>query len=44
LKGVKYRAESPSKSLLRNLFIYGLGGIITPFIGIKMIDLLIGLF
>jgi len=44
LKGVKYRAESPSKSLLRNLFIYGLGGIITPFIGIKIIDLLIQLF
>lgn len=44
LKGVKYRAESPSKSLLRNLFIYGLGGIITPFIGIKLIDLLIQLF
>ena len=44
LKGVKYRAESPSKSLLRNLFIYGLGGIITPFAGIKLIDLLIGLF
>jgi K+-transporting ATPase ATPase B chain len=44
LKGVKYRAESPSKSLLRNLFIYGFGGIITPFIGIKLIDLLIRLF
>jgi K+-transporting ATPase ATPase B chain len=44
LTGVKYRAESPSKSLLRNLFIYGLGGIITPFIGIKLIDLLIRLF
>jgi len=44
LKGVKYRAESPSKSLLRNLFIYGLGGIITPFVGIKLIDLIIGLF
>jgi len=44
LKGVKYRAEPPSKSLLRNLLIYGLGGIITPFIGIKLIDLLIRLF
>jgi K+-transporting ATPase ATPase B chain len=41
LKGVKYRAESPSKSLLRNLFIYGLGGMITPFICIKLIDLLL---
>ncbi|MDR2919497.1 MAG: potassium-transporting ATPase subunit KdpB [Tannerella sp.] len=41
LKGVKYRAESPSKSLLRNLCIYGLGGIITPFIGIRLIDMLL---
>ncbi len=38
LKGVKYRAESTNISLLRNLFIYGLGGIVTPFIGIKLID------
>lgn len=44
LKGVKYRAESPSKSLLRNLFIYGLGGIITPFVAIKLIDLLLQIF
>ncbi len=44
LTGVKYRAESPSKSLFRNLCIYGLGGIITPFVGIKLIDLIIQLF
>lgn len=44
LKGVKYRAESPSKSLLRNLSIYGLGGIATPFIGIKLIDMLLQIF
>ncbi|MBK5722239.1 potassium-transporting ATPase subunit KdpB [Dysgonomonas sp. Marseille-P4677] len=44
LKGVKYRAESPSKSLLRNLCIYGFGGIVTPFICIKMIDLLLNIF
>lgn len=44
LKGVKYRAESPSKSLLRNLSIYGLGGIATPFIGIKLIDILLQIF
>ncbi len=43
LKGVKYRAESPAKSLSRNLLIYGVGGIITPFIGIKLIDLLMQL-
>lgn len=44
LKGVKYRAESPSRSLLRNLCIYGLGGIVTPFIGIKLIDMLLQIF
>lgn len=44
LKGVKHRAESPSKSLLRNLSIYGLGGIATPFIGIKLIDMLLQIF
>ena len=44
LKGVKYRAESPSKYLLRNLCIYGLGGIATPFIGIKLIDMLLQIF
>jgi K+-transporting ATPase ATPase B chain len=41
LRGVKYRAEPASKLLKRNLFIYGLGGIIAPFIGIKLIDVLI---
>lgn len=44
LKGLKYRAESPSKSLLRNLCIYGFGGLITPFIGIKLIDMILQLF
>ncbi|VVE89170.1 potassium-transporting ATPase subunit KdpB [Pandoraea bronchicola] len=39
LRGVKYRAEPADKLLKRNLWIYGLGGIVTPFIGIKMIDL-----
>jgi K+-transporting ATPase ATPase B chain len=41
LRGVKYRPSSASKLLSRNLYIYGLGGIIAPFIGIKLIDLLI---
>jgi potassium-transporting ATPase ATP-binding subunit len=41
LRGVKYRPSSASKLLSRNLYVYGLGGIITPFIGIKLIDLLI---
>jgi potassium-transporting ATPase ATP-binding subunit len=41
LRGVKYRPSSASKLLSRNLYVYGLGGIIAPFIGIKLIDLLI---
>ncbi|AZZ37360.1 K(+)-transporting ATPase subunit B [Bdellovibrio sp. qaytius] len=41
LKGVPYRAEGSSAVLKRNLLIYGLGGIIVPFIGIKAIDVLI---
>lgn len=41
MKGVKYRPMSSSKMLTRNLLIYGLGGIITPFVGIKVIDVLI---
>ncbi|MEG1728978.1 MAG: potassium-transporting ATPase subunit KdpB [Bacteroidaceae bacterium] len=41
LKGVKYKPIGASALLRRNLFIYGLGGVITPFIGIKLIDLLI---
>ncbi|RZA22661.1 MAG: K(+)-transporting ATPase subunit B [Proteobacteria bacterium] len=39
LRGVKFRALSPEKILRRNLIIYGLGGLIIPFIGIKLIDL-----
>lgn len=41
IKGVKYRPESASVLLRRNLLIYGLGGLIVPFIGIKLIDLII---
>ncbi|KOV59704.1 potassium transporter KtrB [Streptomyces sp. MMG1121] len=43
LKGVRYRPMSADKMLRRNLGIYGLGGLIAPFIGIKIIDLLISL-
>jgi K+-transporting ATPase ATPase B chain len=39
LKGVAYRAIGAGALLRRNLMIYGLGGIIIPFIGIKVIDL-----
>ncbi|MEU7642053.1 potassium-transporting ATPase subunit KdpB [Streptomyces sp. NPDC039016] len=43
LKGVQYRPMSADRMLRRNLAIYGLGGLIAPFIGIKIIDLLISL-
>ncbi len=41
LRGVKYRPSSASAMLRRNLLIYGIGGLIVPFIGIKVIDLII---
>jgi potassium-transporting ATPase ATP-binding subunit len=41
LRGVKFRAESASVMLRRNLGIYALGGLIAPFVGIKLIDLVI---
>ncbi|MEU0876967.1 potassium-transporting ATPase subunit KdpB [Lentzea sp. NPDC005914] len=43
LKGVRYRPSSASALLRRNLLIYGLGGIVTPFAGIWLIDLLVRL-
>lgn len=44
LKGVKYREVSAGKLLSRNLLVYGLGGIVTPFIFIKLIDILLVTF
>jgi len=41
LRGVKYRAIGATALLRRNLLVYGLGGVILPFVGIKLIDLLI---
>jgi K+-transporting ATPase ATPase B chain len=41
LRGVRYRAIGAAALLRRNLLVYGVGGIIAPFIGIKLIDLLI---
>lgn len=41
MKGVKYRPMSSGKMLARNMMIYGLGGVVTPFIGIKIIDMII---
>ncbi|MDH4461188.1 MAG: potassium-transporting ATPase subunit KdpB [Flectobacillus sp.] len=44
LKGVAYKPIGASALLRRNLFIYGLGGILVPFIGIKLIDLIVTVF
>jgi K+-transporting ATPase ATPase B chain len=41
LRGVRYTPSSAAAMLRRNLLVYGLGGIIAPFVGIKLIDLLI---
>ncbi len=43
LRGVTYRPASASQILQRNLLVYGLGGVIAPFVGIKLIDLLVSL-
>jgi len=44
LKGVKYKPELPEKTFLKNMMIYGLGGVVFPFAGIKAIDLLLSVF
>jgi len=44
LKGVAYKPIGATALLRRNLFIYGIGGVVAPFIGIKLIDLLVGVF
>ena len=44
LKGVAYKPIGASALLRRNLLIYGIGGVIVPFIGIKFIDMILGLF
>ncbi|GIP21026.1 MULTISPECIES: potassium-transporting ATPase subunit KdpB [Paenibacillus] len=41
MKGVKYRAVSADKLLLRNVLLYGIGGVVVPFLGIKLIDMLL---
>ncbi|OCH82675.1 potassium-transporting ATPase subunit KdpB [Gordonia sp. UCD-TK1] len=43
LRGVRYRPDSASKLLGRNLLVYGIGGVVTPFVGIWLIDLLVRL-
>jgi K+-transporting ATPase ATPase B chain len=44
LRGVRFRPEPPEKTFIRNMLIYGLGGLTLPFVGIKAIDLLLALF
>jgi K+-transporting ATPase ATPase B chain len=44
LRGVTFRPVGASALLRRNLLVYGLGGLLAPFIGIKLIDLLLTLF
>ncbi|MBB3211414.1 K+-transporting ATPase ATPase B chain [Herbaspirillum sp. Sphag1AN] len=44
LRGVQYRALGAAVLLRRNLLIYGVGGLLVPFVGIKLIDVLLGLF
>ncbi len=44
LKGVSYKPLTAAAMLRRNLWIYGLGGLVVPFIGIKAIDLVLTLF
>ena len=41
LRGVRYRPIGAGKLLQRNLLIYGLGGVVAPFIGIKIVDLIV---
>ena len=41
LRGVEYRPQSPAKILQKNVLVYGVGGILIPFIGIKLIDLIV---
>jgi K+-transporting ATPase ATPase B chain len=44
LKGIKFKAESLQKIFVKNAMIYGVGGAVLPFIGIKLIDVLLSLF
>jgi len=44
LKGSKYKPIGATALLVRNLWIYGLGGLLVPFIGIKLIDIVVALF
>ncbi|HAJ78495.1 MAG TPA: hypothetical protein DCO75_01875, partial [Fibrobacteres bacterium] len=41
LKGIAYKPSSAKRILFKNIFIYGVGGLIIPFIGIKLIDVML---
>jgi K+-transporting ATPase ATPase B chain len=43
LRGVRYRPSSANAMLRRNLLVYGVGGVLAPFVGIKLIDLVVAL-
>jgi K+-transporting ATPase ATPase B chain len=42
LRGIRYRPTGAAALLRRNLLVYGIGGIVAPFVGIKLIDVLVG--
>ena len=44
LKGIKFKAESLEKIFVKNLVVYGIGGAVLPFVGIKVIDILLSIF
>jgi K+-transporting ATPase ATPase B chain len=44
LKGTRFRPMPAEKLLIHNLLIYGVGGIVAPFVGIKAIDMVVGMF
>jgi K+-transporting ATPase ATPase B chain len=43
LRGVKFKAEPPQKTFIRNMLIYGIGGALLPFAAIKIIDMILAL-
>ena len=44
LRGVRFKPEPPQKTFIRNMLIYGIGGMLLPFVGIKAIDMLLSVF
>lgn len=44
MRGIKYKPSTANRLLAKNMLIYGVGGLITPFIGIKLIDMLVSMF